>query len=144
MFKIVSIHWDNRKRDWLVTTNKCKIKSDKKNILEISVDGFRKNLFIHKNIFDFLTIYYKAEENENNYTNIDWAALSLDECIIFIEKDSDINKCISYFYRTLEKIEENEELKGNKLDHFYNRTQLSHGLFYPSYPHKEKRFGKFR
>jgi hypothetical protein len=130
MFKVVSICWSDRQRGWNITSNVCKIKSDKKNILEISVNGFKDNIYIHKNIFDFLHIYYKADENENNYTNIDWAAYSLEECIFFIQNDADLHKGVSYFYRTLEKIEENEELRGNKLIHFINRSQLSHGFFY--------------
>lgn len=138
MFKIVSICWDKRQRGWTILSDKCKIKSDKKNILEIAIGGQRKSIYIHKTIFDFLKIFYKADEQTNDYINIDWAASTLDECIFFVDNDYDIQKGVSYFYRTLENIENKEQLKGNKHILFYKRSQLSHGLFFP-YGSKSKK-----
>ena len=142
MFKVVSISWDSKQRNWAIIADKCKIKSDKKDILEISINGQRKSIYIHKNIFDFLKIFYKADEDTNDYINIEWAASSLYECIFFIQDDADLQKGISYFYRTIERIEDNEDLKGNKYAIFTNRSQLSHGLFFSYRPHqKNKKFG---
>lgn len=129
MFNVVSIGWNNRQKNWTIYTDKCKIKSRRKNILEIYVYGNQKNLYIHKNIFDYLTIFYKTDEETTDYTNIDWAASNLEECIFFIKNENEIQKGISYFYRTLENLEINEDLKGNKLKQFINRTRFSHGLF---------------
>ncbi len=102
MFNVVSIGWNNRQKNWTVYTDKCKIKSTKKNIVQIFVSGYQKNIYVHKSIFDFLKIYYKTDEDNYNYTNIDWAAISLDECIFFVEEERDIKRGVSYFYRTLE------------------------------------------
>jgi hypothetical protein len=142
MFKVASISWDSKQRNWTIIADKCRIKSDKKGILEISINGQRKSIYIHKNIFDFLKIFYKADEDTNDYINIEWAASSLYECIFFIQDDADLQKGISYFYRTLERIEDNEDLKGNKHALFTNRSQLSHGLFFSYHPpQKNKKFG---
>ncbi len=129
MFNVVSIGWNNRQKNWTVYTDKCKIKSTKKNIVQIFVSGYQKNIYIHKSIFGFLKIYYKTDEENYTYTNIDWAAISLDECIFFVEEDRDIKRGVSYFYRTLELLEENEQLKGNKFNRFVNRSAFSHGFF---------------
>ena len=129
MFTIISIHWDERNKGWIVDSNKCKIKSNKKNIVEISVSGILGNIFIHKEIFDFLKIYYPSEYNSKDYVNIDWAAYSLRDCIFFIENNNDLYKGLSYFYRNLEKVELNETLNGNKIDYFIDRSSFSHGFF---------------
>lgn len=129
MFNVVSIGWDSKQKNWTIYIDKCKIKSRKKHIVEIHVFSNQKNICIHKNNFNYLRIFYHTDDNTNDYTDIDWAASNLEECIFFVEKESDIQKGISYFYRTLEKLEKNEDLKGNKLKQFINRTIFSHGLF---------------
>lgn len=130
MFTIVSIHWDERNKGWVIDSDKCKIKSNKKNIFEISISSARKNIFIHKEIFDYLKIFYPTEYNSNNYSNIDWAAYSLRDCIFFLQKKDDLKKGLSYFYRTLEKVEINESLNGNKINFSIDRSSFSHGFFY--------------
>lgn len=142
MFTIISIHWDERNKGWIVDSNKCKIKSNKKNIVEISVSGILGNIFIHKEIFDFLKIYYPSEYNSKDYVNIDWAAYSLRDCIFFIENNNDLYKGLSYFYRNLEKVEINENLNGNKIDYFIDRSSFSHGFFY-SFSSTKKLFEPF-
>lgn len=129
MFTIISIHWDERNKGWMVVHNKCKIKSNKKNIIEISISGIRGNIFIHNDIFGFLKIFYPTDFNSKDYVNIDWAAYSLRDCIFFVENINDLNKGMSYFYRNLEKVELNEELNGNKIDYFIDRSSFSHGFF---------------
>lgn len=138
MFNIVSIGWNNRQKNWSIYTDRCKIKSTKKNIIQIFVLGYQKNIYIHKGIFDFLKIYYKTDEDDSSYTNINWAAASLDECIFFIEDEKDTKKGVSYFYRTLEFLEETEQLKGNKLNKFVNRSVFSHGFFDSIFTGNEK------
>jgi hypothetical protein len=129
MFNVVSIGWNIRQKDWTIYIDRCKIKSRRKSILEIYVFGTQRNIYIHKSIFNYLTMFYKTDEDTDDYTNIDWAASNLKECIFFIESENDIQRGISYFYRTLEKIENNEDLKGNKISQFIDRTRFSHGLF---------------
>lgn len=129
MITIVSIHWDVRNKGWVIDSDKCKIKSNKKNIVEISISGVRKNVFIHKDIFKYLEIFYPTEYNSTDYSNIDWAAYSLRDCIFFIENTQDFKKGLCYFYRNLEKVEINEELNGNKVDYFIDRSSFSHGFF---------------
>lgn len=130
MFTIISIHWDERNKGWIVDSNKCKIKSNKKNIIEIEVSSVRDNIFIHKDVFDFLKVFYPSDYKSNDYINIDWAAYTLRDCIFFIKNNTDLSKGLGYFYRNLEKVELNEDLNGNRIDYFIDRSSFSHGFFF--------------
>lgn len=127
--KVLTIDWDDWRNTWLIRHHKCIIKSKKKNVVEIKINGIQRSMYISNDAFKEGGLLFKASDDV--YTSEIWAAADHTHVMFILQEDDKFsyNSGMIKFYRVISTEHERISLLGRKIEQAIKNSIYAHGFY---------------
>lgn len=125
---VLAINWDEWRNDWTIRKLKCHVKSKKKNVIEVILQGSSRGIYIPNSQFKGGAVLFSASDEVYNAET--WATNNRNHCIFILEESSNSYKRgMIKFFRVIISENERSILLGRKVEQDVRNSIFSHGLF---------------